>query len=286
MILGPLDDVLRAPCSAGPDTSLEAAQAAKYELVSRKLGLRPGMRLPRRGLRAGGGMVMHAAREHGVSAVGVTFVDPDRRSGPRAAVRRGRSRGPGSRSECRTTATSPTAPSTRSAPSACFEHVRRGEARRVLHPALRALLSPGGRLLNHGHRPPSGPAPPRFAAAGLHRQVRVSPTASCTRVGSVVSRIQKAGFEGSPRRRVCASTTHKTLRRWVREPGSALGRSRRARRPWGRARVLASLHGRRPAAQLSTRSARTSSQVLAVKDRAGRAAATMPWRSLTGTAPA
>src|SRR5438094_5685421 len=57
---------------ASPHTTLEAAQAAKYELVCRKLGLRSGMRLLDVGC-GWGGMVMHAAREHGVRAVGVTL---------------------------------------------------------------------------------------------------------------------------------------------------------------------------------------------------------------------
>ena len=57
---------------ASPGTSLEAAQAAKYELVCRKLGLAPGMRLLDIGC-GWGGMVMHAARHHGVRAVGVTL---------------------------------------------------------------------------------------------------------------------------------------------------------------------------------------------------------------------
>src|SRR5437660_2859359 len=57
---------------ASPHTTLEAAQAAKYELVCRKLGLRSGMRLLDVGC-GWGGMVMHAAREHGVQAVGVTL---------------------------------------------------------------------------------------------------------------------------------------------------------------------------------------------------------------------
>src|SRR3954468_10810440 len=57
---------------AEADTTLEAAQSAKYELVCRKLALRPGMRLLDVGC-GWGGMVIHAAREHGVRAVGVTL---------------------------------------------------------------------------------------------------------------------------------------------------------------------------------------------------------------------
>ena len=57
------------------DTSLETAQANKHELVCRKLGLEPGMRLLDIGC-GWGSMVMHAAQHHGVHAVGVTLSRP------------------------------------------------------------------------------------------------------------------------------------------------------------------------------------------------------------------
>ena len=55
-----------------PDMSLEEAQAAKFELVCRKLDLKPGQRLLDVGC-GWGGMVRHAAREYGVHALGVTL---------------------------------------------------------------------------------------------------------------------------------------------------------------------------------------------------------------------
>jgi cyclopropane-fatty-acyl-phospholipid synthase len=55
-----------------PESTLEQAQFAKHDLVARKLGLRAGMRLLDVGC-GWGGMVMHAAREYGVRALGVTL---------------------------------------------------------------------------------------------------------------------------------------------------------------------------------------------------------------------
>ena len=70
-VLGPS---MTYTCAVFPteDTTLEEAQAEKYDLVARKLDLQPGQRLLDLGC-GWGGMVRHAAREYGVSAVGVTL---------------------------------------------------------------------------------------------------------------------------------------------------------------------------------------------------------------------
>ena len=70
-VLGP-SMAYTCACYPHADATLEEAQANKFELVARKLGLRPGMRLLDVGC-GWGGMVMHAAREHGVKALGVTL---------------------------------------------------------------------------------------------------------------------------------------------------------------------------------------------------------------------
>jgi cyclopropane-fatty-acyl-phospholipid synthase len=70
-VLGP-SMAYTCACYPRADATLEEAQANKFELVSRKLGLQPGMRLLDVGC-GWGGMVMHAAREHGVKALGVTL---------------------------------------------------------------------------------------------------------------------------------------------------------------------------------------------------------------------
>ncbi len=71
LVLGPS---MTYTCAAFPsfEASLEEAQAYKYDLICRKLGLRPGMRLLDVGC-GWGGMVRHAAREYGVQVLGVTL---------------------------------------------------------------------------------------------------------------------------------------------------------------------------------------------------------------------
>ena len=59
-------------CYPTDNATLEEAQEYKFDLVARKLALKPGMRLLDVGC-GWGSMVMHAAREHGVKALGVTL---------------------------------------------------------------------------------------------------------------------------------------------------------------------------------------------------------------------
>jgi cyclopropane-fatty-acyl-phospholipid synthase len=70
-VLGP---TMAYTCACYPteDATLEEAQEYKFDLVARKIGLKPGMRLLDVGC-GWGGMVMHAAREYGVKALGVTL---------------------------------------------------------------------------------------------------------------------------------------------------------------------------------------------------------------------
>jgi cyclopropane-fatty-acyl-phospholipid synthase len=71
LVLGPS---MAYTCAVFPnsDASLEEAQANKFDLVCRKLDLRPGMRLLDVGC-GWGGMVEHAAEHYGVQALGVTL---------------------------------------------------------------------------------------------------------------------------------------------------------------------------------------------------------------------
>ena len=70
-VLGPS---MAYTCAVFPtaDATLEQAQEEKFDLVCRKLGLQPGMRLLDVGC-GWGGMVMHAVQNYGVTAIGVTL---------------------------------------------------------------------------------------------------------------------------------------------------------------------------------------------------------------------
>ncbi|MEV0384128.1 cyclopropane-fatty-acyl-phospholipid synthase family protein [Nonomuraea sp. NPDC050643] len=70
-VLGPS---MAYTCACYPEdgSTLEEAQFAKFDLVARKLDLKPGMRLLDVGC-GWGGMVMHAAKHYGVKALGVTL---------------------------------------------------------------------------------------------------------------------------------------------------------------------------------------------------------------------
>ncbi|WP_214107704.1 class I SAM-dependent methyltransferase [Acrocarpospora catenulata] len=70
-VLGPS---MAYTCAVYPsaDATLEEAQHTKFDLVAKKLDLKPGMRLLDVGC-GWGSMVRHAAREYGVKALGVTL---------------------------------------------------------------------------------------------------------------------------------------------------------------------------------------------------------------------
>ena len=145
-----------------PSVGLERAQAAKYELICRKLGLRPGMRLLDVGC-GWGGMVMHAARHHGVSAVGVTLSTRQVEWAAKAVA----DEGLGDRVEVRRQDYRDVDDGPYDAISSIgmFEHVGLAQLG-VYFGRLAALLPPGGRLLNHGiSRPPFERS--RFARASF-----------------------------------------------------------------------------------------------------------------------
>ena len=209
MVLGPS---LTYSCAVWHDdtTTLEDAQANKHELVCRKLGLEPGMRLLDVGC-GWGGMLLHAAEHHGVEAVGVTLSRPQAELA-RQARRRARARPNGSRSATPTSATSTTARTTRSARSACSSTSGCRSSTRTSRGAA-ALLRPEGRLLNHGISRPHAlgarsttVAGRRDSWAATSPSATCSPTASCTRSATSSPRSSAPGSRRATWR-ACASTT-------------------------------------------------------------------------------
>lgn len=171
-----------------PSVGLETAQEAKYELICRKLGLAPGMRLLDVGC-GWGGMVLHAARRHGVHAVGVTI------SAEQAALARRRvaRAGLADRVEVRLQDYRDVDDGPYHAISSIgmFEHVGTDHLGRYFD-RMRDLLSPGGRLLNHGISRPAGH--PEMGRRGFIQRY-VFPDGQLQEIGHVVSAVQRAALE-------------------------------------------------------------------------------------------
>ncbi len=171
-----------------PSVGLDAAQEAKYELICRKLGLKPGMRLLDVGC-GWAGMAMHAARHHGVRAVGVTLS----REQADLARRRVADAGLSDRVEIRLSDYRDVADGPYEAISSIgmFEHVGTAHLGEYFS-RMRSLLVPGGRLLNHGISRPHGVG--RMPRGGFMQRY-VFPDGELQEIGRVVSAVQHAGLE-------------------------------------------------------------------------------------------
>jgi cyclopropane-fatty-acyl-phospholipid synthase len=211
MVLGPS---MTYSCAVwerpGPDVTLEDAQAAKVELVCHKLGLEPGMRLLDMGC-GWGGMVLHAAANHGVRAVGVTLSRRQAEWAEKAVAEAGLA----DRVEIRYQDYRDVRDGPFDAISSIgmFEHVGLSQLG-VYFGGLRRLLRPGGRLLNHGISRPPNAGRTRFRRNGFIDRY-VFPDGELHEVGSVVSTIQRSGLEV---RHLESLREHYalTLRAWVR----------------------------------------------------------------------
>jgi cyclopropane-fatty-acyl-phospholipid synthase len=181
-----------------PDVGLDAAQQAKYELISRKLGLREGMRLLDVGC-GWGGMVIHAARTYGVRAVGVTLSQRQAEYAAKAVA----DAGVADRVEIRFVDYRDVRDGPYDAISSIgmFEHVGLHNLG-LYFSRLHALLAPGGRLLNHGiarpaRRDASGgvPSTPSRLRRNSFVDRYVFPDGELHEVGAVISIMQSRGFE-------------------------------------------------------------------------------------------
>ena len=177
-------------CAVYPtrEATLEEAQFAKFDLVAKKLALAPGMRLLDVGC-GWGGMVMHAAREYGVRALGVTLSRRQAEWAQKAIAEAGLTE----LAEVRHLDYRDVPEQSLDAVSSIglTEHIGLKQLSGYFQ-FLYGRLRPGGRLLNHCITMPTN-------AEGVKRgwfiQRYVFPDGELTGVGRLVSEMQDIGFE-------------------------------------------------------------------------------------------
>jgi cyclopropane-fatty-acyl-phospholipid synthase len=187
-VLGP---TMAYTCACYPreDATLEEAQAYKFDLVARKLGLHEGMRLLDVGC-GWGGMVMHAAREYGVKALGVTL-SAQQAAWAQAAIER---EGLSGLAEVRHLDYRDVAETGFDAVSSIglTEHIGKQNLPSYFS-FLHGKLKPGGRLLNHCITRPDNTEPPIRKNGFINRYV--FPDGELEGPGYLISLMHDAGFE-------------------------------------------------------------------------------------------
>jgi cyclopropane-fatty-acyl-phospholipid synthase len=207
MVLGPS---MTYSCArfASDAVTLEAAQESKHDLICRKLGLadRAGQRILDVGC-GWGGLAIHAARHYGAQVVGVTL-SPEQAASARERVA---ASGLDRRVEIRLQDYRDVRDGTFDgiASVGMFEHVGSSKTTEYFG-AMRRLIRPEGRLLNHAISSVGGSRLGPRTFIGRY----VFPDGELIDVGRVVLAMEEAGFEV---RDVESLREHyaKTLRAWV-----------------------------------------------------------------------
>jgi cyclopropane-fatty-acyl-phospholipid synthase len=187
-----LDESMTYSCALFEEgtESLEEAQRAKLDLICRKLELAAGQRFLDIGC-GWGSLVIHAAREHGVSALGITLSEPQ----AALATERAGEAGVGDRVEIRVMDYRDLAgePFDAIASIGMVEHV--GESQ-IDHYArlIASVLAPAGRVLNHGIvavQPQKGGG----HEGGEFSRRYVFPDGELLNLSRMASAFERAGFE-------------------------------------------------------------------------------------------
>ncbi len=207
LVLGPAMTYSCARFEPG-ETSLDMAQRSKHDLVCRKLGLadRPNMRLLDVGC-GWGSMAVHAARAYRAKTIAITLSPSQERSARELSLHAGVGRDIEVRLQDYRDLRGETFDAISSI--GMFEHV--GKARMDEYfETLFALLTPGGRMLNHAISRPGGSK--MRGATFINRYV--FPDGELVDVADVVRAMERAHFEV---RDVESLREHytRTLRAWV-----------------------------------------------------------------------
>jgi cyclopropane-fatty-acyl-phospholipid synthase len=187
-VLGP-SMAYTCACYPSPDATLEEAQFHKFDLVARKLDLQPGQRLLDVGC-GWGGMVMHAAREYGVRALGVTLSKQQAEWATKAIAEAGMT----DKAEVRYLDYRDVTEVGFDAVSSIglTEHI--GQANLPAYfSSLYRRLKPGGRLLNHTITRPDNTAESLRREGFINRYV--FPDGELEGPGYIISKMHDAGFE-------------------------------------------------------------------------------------------
>jgi cyclopropane-fatty-acyl-phospholipid synthase len=207
-----LDEEMIYSCAVfeSADETLEAAQRRKLDLICRKLSLKPGERLLDIGC-GWGALVIHAAREYGVRALGITL---SRDQHDFALERIGRlGLGERIRIERRDyRELEGEEPFDKIASVGMFEHVGLANLPRYFAVAHR-LLKAGGLFLNHGITSREGGWRPDMYTRFINRHV--FPDAQLDSVSSIQRTMEDGGFEVLDVENLRPSYAL-TLRHWVR----------------------------------------------------------------------
>ncbi|MFI5953546.1 class I SAM-dependent methyltransferase [Cryptosporangium sp. NPDC051539] len=196
-------------------TTLEQAQTNKVELIARKLGLKPGMRMLDVGC-GWGTMAIHAAREYGVHVVGVT----NSHEQAVGAAKRAAAAGVADLVEIREQDYRDIDDGPYDAISSIgmAEHVGTGQWQQYAE-LLYGLLKPGGRLLSHQiTQPPTVTDTLESRRQGKTERTFITayvfPDGELQSPGWISDRLESVGFEV---RDVESLREHyaKTLRAWV-----------------------------------------------------------------------
>ncbi len=187
VVLGPS---MAYTCAVYPtlEASLEEAQAEKFDLVCRKLGLQPGMRLLDVGC-GWGGMVRHAAEHYGVHALGVTLSRQQAEWAQKAIADDGLT----GQAEVRFSDYRDVTEANFDAVSSIglTEHIGQKNLPAYFS-FLASRLRPGGRLLNHTITRPTNLEPPR---AGGFLDRYIFPDGELEGPGYIQSAMNDHGFE-------------------------------------------------------------------------------------------